>query len=194
MDTVTLSRNLDASADALESMEHESQLLFREARRRARRRRLRWLSMALVGATVAGVLFSAAYGAFGSSSAPTRTSSASLVARATPKVLTCRGTTVARPSTFVITCADAYTQLTKTHWTTWSSSEATGVTTFAMNLCTPNCAASKMSYFPGSRVRLSSPLNTSHGRVFSSLVVRYTITGHTKTFRFSFRGDPSLAE
>jgi hypothetical protein len=108
------------------------------------------------------------------------------------KVVTCQGTTVARPSTFVITCADAYTQLTKTRWTSWTSTGATGVTTFAQNQCKPYCAASKMSYFPNSSVRFSSPVSTSKGKLFSLLVVRYKVDGAAKTFRFSFRGDPSL--
>lgn len=108
------------------------------------------------------------------------------------KLWTCTSTTVVKPVTFVVTCADAYTQLTKTHWTTWTPTSATGVTTFAMNLCTPNCASSKMTNFPNSSVELSRPVSTPHGRLFSLLTVRYRFHGATKTFHFSWKGDPSF--
>lgn len=108
------------------------------------------------------------------------------------KLLTCTDTTVVRPTEFVITCADGYTQLTKTHWTTWTATQARGTTDFAMNMCTPDCASSPMSYFPRSTVVLSRPVDTRHGRLFSLLTVRYVATGTTRTFQFSWRGDPSF--
>jgi hypothetical protein len=56
----------------------------------------------------------------------------------------------------------------------------------------PYCAASKMSYFPKSTVRLTDPVTTKHGRLFSSLVVRYELEGKSKAFNFSWKGDPSF--
>ena len=108
------------------------------------------------------------------------------------KILTCTNTTVSRPSNFVITCADANAALTKTHWTTWNAKGATGTTRFALNLCNPYCAASKMSYFPNSTVRLSAPVTAKHGRLFSKLVVRYIYRGKTDSFSFTWTGDPSF--
>jgi hypothetical protein len=61
-----------------------------------------------------------------------------------------------------------------------------------MNLCKPYCAASPITYFPNSSVRLSAPDVTKQGRLFSSLVVRYRANGKLKSFRFSWRGDPSF--
>ena len=192
MDLLTAPPRCDDATVSLESTAHQNQLLFREAKRRERRRRLRWLAMSLAGVAVVGALVGASYGAFGSSPSPTGAPSASVGAKLDAKVVTCQGTTIARPSTFVVTCADAYTQLTKTRWTSWNSTGAVGVTTFALNLCKPYCAASKMSYFPDSSVRFSAPVSTSRGKLFSLLVVHYKVDGATKTFRFSFRGDPSL--
>jgi hypothetical protein len=108
------------------------------------------------------------------------------------KILTCTGTTVSRPSNFVISCADANAALTKTHWSTWNANNATGTTRFALNLCVPYCAASKMSYFPNSTVRLSAPVMAKHGRLFSKLVVRYSLRGKIVSFSFSWAGDPSF--
>ena len=108
------------------------------------------------------------------------------------KILACSGAMLVRPSNFVISCADANAALTKTHWTTWNSRGATGTTRFALNLCNPYCAASPISYFPKSTVRLSAPVMTKHGRLFSKLVVRYIYRGKAKTFGFSWAGDPSF--
>jgi hypothetical protein len=169
---------------------HQLELLFKEAKRRQRRRRLRLLSFALTFALVVGAVFGVTYRAFASSSnagAPTP----ALAAASSAKILTCRNTAVARPTTFVISCADGNTALTKTHWTTWNANEAVGTTSFAINLCTPDCAASKMSYFPGT-VHFSEPVATKQGKLFSLIVVRYKMGGASKFFRFSFKGDPSF--
>lgn len=105
----------------------------------------------------------------------------------------CSKTVVMRPATFVISCADANTELTATTWTDWGSTEAVGSTRFAINFCTPNCAASKMSYFPSSVVRLSDPIRTkAHGWLFSKLVVTYRRNGKSESFHFSWVGDPAF--
>ena len=141
----------------------------------------------------AGVVAGVAYGAGG----PKPQGSASvppLAVSTNAKVLTCQGTEVARPRNYIITCADAYTQLTDTHWTRWTSKGAAGTTTFAMNLCKPYCAASKMTYYPNSAVSFTSPVTTKHGSLFSLLTVRYHSGGHSRVFHFSYRGDPSFTK
>ena len=173
------------STDALE-------LLFKEAKQRARRRKLRWFAVALVVALTAGVVAGVTYGAGGSTArghAPVPP-----LALTSAKVLTCQGTGVVRPRTYIITCADGYTQLTNTHWTTWTAKSAAGITTFAMNLCKPYCAASKMTYYPNSAVSFTSPVATKHGSLFSLLTVRYRSGGRPHVFHFSYRGDPSFTK
>jgi hypothetical protein len=171
------------SSDALE-------LLFREAKQRARRRKLRWMGLVLVMALSAGVVAGVTYGAGGSTARGH--SSPSPLALTSAKVVTCQGADVVRPRTYIVTCADAYTQLTNTHWTEWTAKSAVGTTTFAMNLCKPYCAASKMTYYPNSTVSFSSPMETKHGSLFSRLTVRYQVGGHVHVFDFSYRGDPSF--
>ncbi|MGH9106238.1 MAG: hypothetical protein ACRDZX_10455 [Acidimicrobiales bacterium] len=110
------------------------------------------------------------------------------------KLLTCTGKTTVRPVDFVISCADANAQLTRTRWSTWGSRAAKGRTRFALNLCQPNCAASKMSFFPGSPVELSAPLRTKHhGKLFSKLAVHYNLHGKAKVFSLSWKGSPSFS-
>lgn len=108
------------------------------------------------------------------------------------KLLSCTGKPVVKPATFVISCGDGNSELTATHWTSWTSSRAVGTTRFGLNLCNPYCAASKMSYFPDSVVRLTAPTSTKHGELYSDLVVTYKLHGKTKSFSFSWRGDPSF--
>ncbi len=108
-------------------------------------------------------------------------------------LFSCANKVVVRPGTFVITCADANVQLTATKWSEWGSTTAVGTTRFAMNLCRPSCVSSKMSYFPSSVVRLSAPADTkAHGWLFSKLVVTYRLDGKTKTYDFSWVGDPAF--
>jgi hypothetical protein len=169
------------------------ELLFKEAKQRERRRRVRWIGFALAVVVTAGVVAGVAYGVSGRT--PNGANSVPSLAVATSaKVLTCQGTQVTRPRNYIVTCADAYTQLTNTHWTRWTSKSAVGTTTFAMNLCKPYCAASKMTYYPNSTVSFSSPVTTKHGSLFSLLTVRYQSGGRSHVFRFSYRGDPSFAK
>jgi hypothetical protein len=168
-----------------------AELLFKEAKQRERRRRLRWISFSVAVVLTAGVVAGVAYGA----SSPTSRSGNSvppLAAKTSAKVLTCLGSDVVRPRNYTITCADDNTQLTNSHWTSWTAKSAVGTTTFAMNLCKPYCAASKMTYYPNSAVSFTSPESTKHGTLFSLLTVRYQSGGRSHVFHFSFRGDPSF--
>ena len=108
------------------------------------------------------------------------------------KLLSCAGTTVVRPGTFTISCADGYIELTKAHWSKWSMRRAKGTTDFGMNLCQPNCAASSVSFFPNSGVVLSRPISTRYGNVYSSLVVHYRLDGKEKSFSFSWKSDATI--
>ena len=110
-----------------------------------------------------------------------------------PALLTCANAVVAKPRMFVISCADGNSELTNTSWTSWSATRAVGVTTFGLNLCVPYCAASKISYFAHSTVTLSAPEKTKRGKLFSYLVVSYTVHGAKKTFSMSWKGTSGYA-
>ncbi|HEY5304587.1 MAG TPA: hypothetical protein VIJ86_11110 [Acidimicrobiales bacterium] len=163
------------------------EVLFKEARRRERRRRLRrWGSVVLVVgivsvAMVVGVRYAG-------SSLPSSRGPVSVASNTSVKVITCSGSSVVRPRTLVVSCADANTVLTSTRWSTWNVKGANGTTTFGMNLCTPYCAASPISYFPHSTVRLYAPETSAHGTHFSELVVTYDVSNKVKTFDFSWTG------
>lgn len=162
------------------------EMLFREARRRERQRRIRrsFAVAAVVLIALAAMGFSMSTVG---SSATRSNATPPVVTSHDAGVLTCSGSSVVQPRTLVITCADADTFLKSTHWSSWTARGATGTTTFAMNLCTPYCAASPISYFPDSSVVLSAPVTTHQGSYFSRLSVSYRQGSAVKTFTFSWR-------
>ena len=100
-----------------------------------------------------------------------------------PRMLSCAGKPLVRPAGLVVlSCADANSELSSTRWQSWSRSGAVGTTDFGLNLCSPNCAASKIRFFPNSRVRLSGAKQTEHGLLFDRATVTYVLHGKTKTF------------
>jgi hypothetical protein len=100
-----------------------------------------------------------------------------------PKLLSCAGTPLLRPTgTVVLSCADANSELRSTHWLSWTASSATGRTDFGVNLCTPDCAASRIRFFADSTVRLEDPSSTAKGRLFTRAVITYKLNGKAKTF------------
>jgi hypothetical protein len=89
--------------------------------------------------------------ATGCSSAPTRATDAALVQRTSPEktvVINCLFKPQARPSSFVLTCADAGDSLTSLHWVSWGSGAAFATGVEQINNCTPNCAAGKFINYP----------------------------------------------
>ena len=177
----------EISENTKEPWDHGVEMLFREARRRERRRRTRraFSFLAVVAVTVAAM----GVGVNSVGSSPTVSPTAPSIATANQSgVLTCSGSSVVRPRRLVVSCADANTLLTSTNWSSWTTARATGTTTFAINLCTPYCAASPISHFPHSSVVLSAPVSSRRGTHFSRLVVRYTQGSATKTFSFSWAG------
>lgn len=109
---------------------------------------------------------------------------ASTHSTALPTILTCSNTRVTRPASFIISCADANTELTKMHWSTWSATAASASGTYTFNDCTPYCAAGHFHSDPAT-VSLSKVVATAHGREFSLLKVTYR-TGAKTTKSFTF--------
>jgi len=100
-----------------------------------------------------------------------------------PKLLSCTGTALVRPSaTVVLSCADGNTELRATHWRSWGPRVAVGSTDFGVNLCTPTCVASRMRFFPAATVALTDPRRTSRGLLFTRAVITYTLDGSRRTF------------
>ena len=61
----------------------------------------------------------------------------------------CSGQRQTRPSSFILTCADANDALTVLHWVSWADGQAFGTgTKKKVNTCTPDCADGKLVSYP----------------------------------------------
>ena len=63
-------------------------------------------------------------------------------------VVGCSGQQQNRPSSLVLTCADANDALTGLHWVSWANNQAFGTGTEKVNTCTPDCADGKLVSYP----------------------------------------------
>jgi hypothetical protein len=63
-------------------------------------------------------------------------------------VLNCAFKQQIRPSSFILTCADAGDVLTHLHWVSWSTNAAFATGIEQINNCTPDCAAGKFINYP----------------------------------------------
>jgi hypothetical protein len=89
-------------------------------------------------------------GATGCASASTRATDTALTKRSAPRtvVVDCNFKPQARPSSFILTCADAGDVLAHLHWVSWAPAAAFATGIEQVNDCTPNCAAGKFINYP----------------------------------------------
>jgi hypothetical protein len=92
--------------------------------------------------------------ATGCASAPTRATDTALTAPNAPAasaktvVVNCQFKPQTRPSSFILTCADANDVLAHLQWVSWGSGAAFATGIEQINNCTPNCAAGKFVNYP----------------------------------------------
>lgn len=99
-----------------------------------------------------------------------------VVRPALARIQPCSGAPTVRPRSYVISCADANTELVGMHWRRWTGRTAVGSGSFVRNLCVPNCAAGR--YVRSSAtVSLNRPLAVGRQRLFSEMAVRFR-SGH----------------
>ena len=100
-------------------------------------------------AVLIAVLLSVAATACASAPAPTRATDTAFTQRNSgPVVINCLLKSQTRPSSFILTCADAGDVLTHLHWVSWGSGAAFATGIEQINNCTPNCAAGKFITYP----------------------------------------------
>ena len=88
--------------------------------------------------------------ATGCASAPARATDTAFTHRSAPQtvVVNCSFKSQTRPSSFILTCADAGDVLTAMHWVSWGPAAAFATGVERINDCTPNCAAGKFINYP----------------------------------------------
>ena len=83
-----------------------------------------------------------------SATSGTATPAPAAAAQRTTVVVDCSGQRQTRPSSFVLTCADANDALSGLHWASWAAGQAFGTGTEKVNTCTPDCADGKLVSYP----------------------------------------------
>lgn len=99
-------------------------------------------------AVLIAVLLSLA--ATGCASAPTRAADTALIqpSGGGTVAVNCLFKSQTRPSSFILTCADANDVLAHLHWVSWGPGAAFATGIEQINNCTPNCAAGKFVNYP----------------------------------------------
>jgi hypothetical protein len=118
--------------------------------------------------------------ATGCASAPNRATDTALVQRSVTApaslktvVVNCEFKQQTRPSSFILTCADAGDVLAHLRWVSWSTDAAFATGVEQINNCTPDCAAGKFINYPV-LVDLwrPEPLPGHHGVLYFSRATR----------------------
>jgi hypothetical protein len=100
------------------------------------------------------------------------------------RVLTCSLKPATKPSTYLLSCADANASWTGMSWSVWSASSASGRGLLRQNDCTPNCVSGKFINYRAT-VKLSKVVVTKkYGELFSEAIFRYSVGGKAKTESF----------
>ena len=105
-------------------------------------------------------------------------------AATSPRLLTCTEKPTTKPSTYILSCADAGAGWNDMTWSRWNSTSAIGRGILRQNNCTPNCVSGKFISYRAT-VTLSHVIDTKkYGDLFSKAVFHYTEDGKAKTESF----------
>jgi hypothetical protein len=85
-----------------------------------------------------------------------------------------------KPHQYVLTCADAYTQIHHAKYSSWSAKGAQGHGTFVYNTCVPSCVAGKTKHHPV-EFTLGRVRTVGGQKLFTRMYVSYA--GLSETFQ-----------
>ena len=105
------------------------------------------LTATLLAMTAAGLLAGCSSPHDGAAAAVSSRAADSAATQRSVIVVNCPGRQQTRPSSFILTCADAGDVLTALHWVSWAS-QAFGTGTEMIKTCTPDCAEGGFVSYP----------------------------------------------
>jgi hypothetical protein len=104
---------------------------------------------------------------------------------ATPThVLTCADKPTAKPSSYILSCADANAAWTGITWSAWSATSASGHGFLHQNECIPNCASGKFVNYRASLTLSKAVASKKYGELFSIATFHYRASGKAKSETF----------
>jgi hypothetical protein len=97
-------------------------------------------------------------------------------AKNSPVIVTCDKKLRVRPKSYLLACGDGSQWLSRLHWSSWTTGEATASGRFTFNTCTPNCAKGKFITSPVLVVlwRTAAVPHHTGQRAFMRMTVIYT--------------------
>jgi len=137
------------------------------------RRRVKAAALALAGIAM---LATTACAATASAATPGRSAESAGQATTTTVVVSCGGKTQVRPGSYILACGDGGALVEGLNWAAWGSSSALANGTYALNDCTPDCAAGHFDAFPALVVLWGSQSLPGHAgvRYFTQVTIIYT--------------------
>jgi hypothetical protein len=103
---------------------------------------------AVLAAIVIAVGFLAGCASATSGTATPAPAGAAAAGQRSTVIFDCSGQRQTRPSSLILTCADANDALTALHWASWAVGQAFGTGAEKVNTCTPDCADGKFVSYP----------------------------------------------
>jgi len=97
-----------------------------------------------------------------------------------PRVVTCAGVPVYKPSRDVVTCGGGFAEWTGVKWTTWAHT-AVGHGEFGIKYCTTKCAHARLHLYPAT-VHLVRYMHGTGGMVYCGAVIDYVSGKHEHTY------------
>jgi len=135
------------------------------------RRHLRSVALGLCGLAVIATVACA-----GTASAAPEGQQQAAAAPSAPVVVNCGGKTQVRPGSYILACGDGGALVERLTWAAWGSSSALASGTYALNDCTPDCAAGHFDAFPALVVLWGPQSLPGHAgvRYFTQVTIIYT--------------------
>lgn len=100
---------------------------------------------------------------------------------APPRVVTCVGVPIYKPSHDVVTCyGGGFAEWTGVTWTTWAHT-AVGHGKFGIKYCTTACAHARLHVYPAV-VHLVRYMDGTGGKVYCGAVIDYVVSRHEHTY------------
>jgi hypothetical protein len=109
---------------------------------------------------------------------------ASAGAATSTRLLTCTEKLTTKPSTYVLSCADAGAGWNRMTWTTWGATSATGHGILRQNDCRPDCVSGKFISYRTTVILSEVVSSKKYGQLFSKAVFHYISGGKTMTETF----------
>jgi hypothetical protein len=132
----------------------------------------------LLAITVAGVLAGCASPPDGATASGSSRAANLAVTQQSVVVVDCLGKQQTRPSSFILTCADAGDVLTAMRWVSWAS-QAFGTGTEMVKTCKPNCAEGGFVSYPALIVLWRpEPLPGHPGVLYYTRITRIYTANH----------------